>query len=72
MGKNPKQIIEEDVELLKKKVNELKNQAGPKIAQGKQFVEKEEKEVEAYIRANPLKSVALAFALGLLLGKLSK
>ncbi|MFA5049808.1 MAG: hypothetical protein WC501_02265 [Candidatus Micrarchaeia archaeon] len=72
MGKNPKQIIEEDVELLKRKVDELKRQAGPKIDQGKQFVAKEEKEVEAYIRANPLKSVALAFTLGLLLGKLSK
>lgn len=72
MGKNPKQLVEEEVELLRKKVAELKKEVGPKVEKGKEVFQKGEKEVEDYIKANPMKSVALAFTLGLLIGKMTK
>ena len=70
MAKNDR--IQIEVKKLKAKVEELKRKAGPKIEEGKQFVLKEEQEVEKYIRTNPMKSVGVAFAVGFLIGRMGK
>ena len=41
-----------------------------KFEEGREFVVKEEKEVEIYIKKNPMKSVAVAFMVGLFIGKM--
>lgn len=67
-----KDRLQEEVQVLRSKVDSLKRQVGPKLKEGKEFLMKEEKEVEKYVRANPMKSVGVAFALGFLLGRMSK
>ncbi|GEM_PF-1352834 len=37
---------------------------------GKEFLMKEEKEIEEYIKKNPFKAVGIAFIVGLLMGKM--
>lgn len=67
-----KDSIQTEVKKLRAKVDDLKRKVGPKLEEGKEFLMHEEKEAEKYIKANPIKAVGVAFAVGFFLGRLSK
>ena len=67
--KKKMQALEKD---LKKKEKKYSKTIKAKAQEGMELFEHEEKEVEKYIKENPMKAVGVAFAVGFLLGKLSK